>query len=332
MNLKVILSVYFISTICVILNAQAAGNALYGNNSYENISTYNSVKEKLNNGFSFSENGNSINYQMKIMSHVVADYYLVTLGVNEERQTIEICNAQINQRIERLISQLKSNLKIKDVYVDFIAQVPIYDFYLEKTGENQYNGKQEQKGFEIKKNLIIKITDIQDLDEILSLASKEEIYNLINVEYYNNSMEDIYDEMIAEAKKIYSNKEKQRKMFDSDKEEFEDIQVNVEKFSVQPISMYREFKAFETSEVSLKSNYNQPVNYVQQELRKSKSFYFRPFPPDSFDLVMNEQTPTVGIQYVVIVTVNKIKKQKSDENKIYHIITPAGDLKELNLN
>ncbi len=331
MNVKIILSATVICLFVITLNAQAAGNALYGNNSQNNIATSNLVNEKLNNGRSFWEDSNSINYQMKIMHHVVADYYLVTLGVNQEGETVEICNSKINHRIDELTSQLNSSLKIKNVYIDFIAQVPIYDFSLEKTGENQYNGKQEQKGFEIKKNMIIKITNIHDLDKILSLASKEEIYNLINVEYYNNSMEEIYDEMISAAKKIYEKKEKQRKLFDADKDEIEDTQVNVEKYNVQPISNYQQFKAFETSEVSLNSSYNHPASYVQQELRKSKSFYFKPFVPDSFDLIMNEQTPTVGIQYVVIVTVSKIKKAKPKDEKVYHFLTPEGKITELSL-
>ncbi|MCY1248435.1 hypothetical protein D9M72_618650 [compost metagenome] len=74
---------------------------------------------------------------------------------------------------------------------------------------------------------------------------------------------------------------------------------------------------------------------MRQEQRKSKTFYYDGIDPDSFDKVMNSESPIVSIQYVMEFSITyktKKKEEKKDKDKkIYHIITPNGDVKTLDL-
>ena len=59
-------------------------------------------------------------------------------------------------------------MKNEDIYIDFISQTKIYDY---EVGENQ--AKQFATGYEIKKNAVIKMKNIDDIDELVELAAAE---------------------------------------------------------------------------------------------------------------------------------------------------------------
>ena len=85
-------------------------------------------------------------------------------------------------------------IKKENVYIDFISQTKIYDF--EVSG---LNSEQVDKGFEIKKNIIITTSNVNSLEKLIALASDFEIHDIIKVEYFNNDTNAIHNSLFDEA-------------------------------------------------------------------------------------------------------------------------------------
>lgn len=305
---------------------QIGGNQLYGgnNNQYQNMKDYaESLDPKV------LINKESVKMNVNILSNVQADAYVVTLGVNEENLSVESCNSKINQRIENFKKSLsKLGIKSSDVYVDFVSQTKIYD-YVSEEGDLNVNIKQVDVGFEIKKNIIFKLSKLEIFDEIVELASREKIHNIINVEYFVENQNAIYDEMLEEAIKIQKSRLKLLNLKESEWElkPMMDIQFS----SIQPGKQYKKFQAYESGSVSYSNYYNSNTVVVQKEQRKSNTFYFDGQETNSYDQILNATTPIVGLQYSMNVTFIFTKKKQKVEDKIYYVITPNGEMKEVKL-
>lgn len=328
MKLKIaIASLLFFGTI----SAQHGANQVYQtqNSNYRENSNYQN-QNKIN----FGPDG--ANYKINVLNNVRPDSYTITLGLNQESLSVKECNSKINNRLEGFKNSLKKlGIKEEEIFVDFISQTKIYDYKSSSTA-NQVNVNQIDKGFEIKKNIIIKLKNTKLYDKIISEASEFDIDNIVKVDYAKINTESIYEEMLVEAKAILDNKMKLHQKFG--KKDYEEIpQVSVNFYSIQPGKQYKNYTAFETSNIEYESNqYTGRKHLVRQEERKNKTYYYDGMAPDFFDKVLNPDSPEVNMQFVMELSVSykiKIPKEtpKKEEEKIYHFITPNGDLRVLNL-
>jgi hypothetical protein len=77
-------------------------------------------------------------------------------------------------------------VKEKDVFTDMLSFVPVYE--IETTRKLFSKTYQEvPAGFEIQKNIHIKFTDARILDQLVTAAAKEEIYDLVKVDFFVGS-------------------------------------------------------------------------------------------------------------------------------------------------
>lgn len=309
--------------------AQHGANQVYNSQNnqynYKNAGLFQNA-EKVN----YTEDG--INFRIAILNNVKPDSYVVTLGLNEEGLSVKDCNAKINKRLDGFKNALKkTGIREEEIFVDFISQTKIYDYKSTSTS-NQVNITQEDKGFEIKKNIIVKLKDVSLFDKLIDMASEYEIYNIIKVDYKKADTEKIYDEMLAEANEVLKSRSK---IYDKyGKRDFEsEPQLLINFYSIQPGKQYKNFTAFESSDAVYNDYYNSNKVLVRKEQRKNKTFYYDGIDPDSFDKIMNSDSPAVGIQYVMEFSISykTKKKPKEETKKLYHIITPNGDVRTLDL-
>lgn len=270
------------------LNAQISGNSVYRNNAnnQDGFSPNNVV----------SINDNSLSVTVKIISNKKADGFLITLGLNEEDATVSGCNKKISTRISGLLSKLKTlNIKSEFVYVDFISQTKIYDYSVSGT-----NAEQIEKGFEIKKNIIVSTYNINNLDKIISFASEFEIYDVIKVEYYNDDSDQIHNALFDQALALADvKKDRYLKSFGK---RIVGTPNATEEFSVVfPKTQYKTYQAFESAEIESNNAYRN--QYLKKVARKNKTFYYDGVSTAGFDKVLNQSQAEVGIQYVMILTV-----------------------------
>ena len=289
---KLIIALLLLNVLSV--SAQISGNQVYGKNNY-NGNNYN--QESLPNNSKVSINDNVLSVSVKILLNKKADGFVMTLGLNEEDETVAGCSKKITARITGFIERMKSlGVKKENVYIDFISQTKIYDFEV-----NGMNSEQIEKGFEIKKNIIVSTSNVNSLEKIIALASDFEIHDVIKVEYYNNETDVIHNSLfdealvLAEAKKIRYMKAFGKRIIGTP--------TATEEFAtVFPKTQYNTYQAFETAEIQ--TNYNNRSPYLKKIARKNKTFYYDGISSAGFDKVINPNQTEVGIQYVMTITMH----------------------------
>jgi len=272
--------------------AQISGNQIYGNNSYSG-NNYN--QSNLPNNAVVSINDNHLTVTVKLLQNKKADGFVITLGLNEEDETVSGCSKKINARIDGFLDKIKTlGIKKENVYIDFISQTKIYDFEV-----NGLNSEQVDKGFEIKKNIIITTSNVNSLEKLIALASDFEIHDVIKVDYFNSDTNAIHNALfdealvLAEAKKI-------RYMKSFGKRIVGTPNATEEFATVFPETQYKTYQAFETAEIQ--TNYNNRSPYLKKIARKNKTFYYDGISSAGFDKVINPNQTEVGIQYVLTLT------------------------------
>ena len=272
--------------------AQISGNQIYGDNSYSG-NNYN--QSNLPNNAVVSINDNHLTVTVKLLQNKKADGFVITLGLNEEDETVSGCSKKINARIDGFLDKIKTlGIKKENVYIDFISQTKIYDF--EVSG---LNSEQVDKGFEIKKNIIITTSNVNSLEKLIALASDFEIHDVIKVDYFNSDTNAIHNALfdealvLAEAKKI-------RYMKSFGKRIVGTPNATEEFATVFPETQYKTYQAFETAEIQ--TNYNNRSPYLKKIARKNKTFYYDGISIAGFDKVINPNQTEVGIQYVLTLT------------------------------
>ena len=275
-----------------VAQAQISGNQIYGNKRY-NENNYN--QNVLPNNTVVSINDNHLTVTVKMLLNKKADGFVITLGLNQEDETVSGCSKKINTRIDGFLDKIKAlGIKKENCYIDFISQTKIYDF-----NANLETAQQIDKGFEIKKNIIITTSNANSLEKLIAIASDFEIHDIIKVEYFNNDTNAIHNSLfdealvLAEAKKI-------RYMKSFGKRVIGTPSATEEFATVFPKTQYKMYQAFESAEIE--TNYNNRNQYLKKIARKNKTFYYDGISSAGFDKVINPNQTEVGIQYVLTLT------------------------------
>lgn len=275
-----------------VAQAQISGNQVYGNNRY-NENNYN--QNGLPNNKIVTINDNHLTVTVKMLLNKKADGFVITLGLNQEDETVSGCSKKINTRIDGFLDKIKAlGIKKENCYIDFISQTKIYDF-----NANLETAQQIDKGFEIKKNIIITTSNANSLEKLIAIASDFEIHDIIKVEYFNNDTNAIHNSLfdealvLAEAKKI-------RYMKSFGKRVIGTPSATEEFATVFPKTQYKMYQAFESAEIE--TNYNNRNQYLKKIARKNKTFYYDGISSAGFDKVINPNQTEVGIQYVLTLT------------------------------
>lgn len=259
--------------------AQISGNQTYRQNDYEN-----------NKGSqNFFSTDSTLNITVKVLLNQNADKFVLTIGVNQEGKTTKDCMTKINERIENLrLKLLTIGIKNENIYVDFISQTKIYDFTMKSNQAEQF-----EKGFETKKNIIISTQNLNDIEKIITEAAEFEIFDVIKVDYSNDNIESIYNQLFDEAFSLIERKK--NKYFTLFKPKIiGEPRANDHFYVTFPKDSYKEYTAYETAEVSKYSS-----NYTKKTAKKSSTFYYEGMDYSGFDKVINQAQTEVGIQYML---------------------------------
>ena len=219
------------------------------------------------------------------LMNVHANSYVVSLGVSQAAETIDSCQRMINDRINSFISQLtKSGIKKEDIFVDFVSQVPVFEIAVEKKMfSKKYN--EIPSGFELKKNIHISYKKNETLDEIVTLAAKSEIYDIIKVDYIISKIEAVYDTLRNASIKLLNEKaEDYKKLGIKFNPKFQVMAEDVQ--SVYPIERYKSYTAYNNSSLqALKKSGVSSTSITYQP--KQATLYYDKLPYNNYDIVIN---------------------------------------------
>ncbi|MDQ3101057.1 MAG: hypothetical protein M3R08_06695 [Bacteroidota bacterium] len=112
----------------------------------------------------------------------------------------------MNTRIHGFLDRSDSEkIRTANVFVDMLSFVPV--FQVEETRKLFSKTNHEvPAGFEIQKNIHLRFTDPSVLDRIVTAAAKEEIYDLVKVDYYVQDQGMRYDTLRTYAQRTMQQK------------------------------------------------------------------------------------------------------------------------------
>ncbi|WP_271407364.1 SIMPL domain-containing protein [Tenacibaculum soleae] len=288
-----------------------------------NINYQNQVRFPDNNiNVNFSSNSTIIS--VKGLANVKADSYVAIFSTTQVGKTTQEVNELIDTRINQALEKIKVKPNVK-TFIDMISFVPVYEYDIEKKIFSKKTYNEIPTGFELKKNIHIEYTDPNLLNEIISILSSVEIYDLVRVDYFSTKLESIKKELRTKSKIILQEKIKNYESILSKSLDSLNKTI-VDGFKVVlPVEMYKSYQSYSSSSLNLKKSAN--INTAS----KSKTVYYQPIIDKEFDFVINPTIlePVIQVMYEIKLNIEKINERKT--NKEYILITPNGDLKNINL-
>lgn len=271
---------------------------------------------------------NQINISIKGMANVKADAYVAVFSVTQVGKNQEEAQQLIDGRISQSLDKIKLNTTTVETYVDMISFVPTYEYEQEKRIFSKKTYNEVPAGFEIKKNIHIKFSNPAFLNEFIEILAKNEIYDLVKVDYYSSVMENIKKELATKARLTAIEKMKNYETllgttFLNDEKSLSDgYKITL------PVEMYASYEAYQSTSLNLKKTAN--IN----QATKANTIYYQPISEKEFDFVLNPVIlePTIQVMYELKLTINKKSKMEPKLEKEYILITPNGETKNLSIN
>jgi uncharacterized protein YggE len=266
---------------------------------------------------------NEMLLECSVLMNVKADSYLAIFNLTQVGETAQQADEFINKRADAFVQALsKLGITPADVYSDMIYLIPIFEYETEKRlFSKTYN--EVPKGFETQKNLHIRFKKSELIDDIVTLAAANEIYDLVTIEYFVKDSKAIYDSIRTQAiDYIAKNAGKLKKTGINLEGEFRIASENSS--VVYPESQYADYEAFVSQSLDAAKN-KAVVN-----MRKPKSVAYNKLPYNEFDIVINPEfmEPVVQFTYNLKIkyTLNDDKVKPKDN---YYIIDSGGNIKPI---
>lgn len=311
---KVIILLALFFTVSALM-AQGAGNWMYQSKSVKNddykLNSYLEYDENTNAAYQQSiyynystANDTVIYLDVKALMNVKADSYIMILGLSQISENLETCFDLTDQRIASFLTE--AGISEQDVYVDFISQTPIFAREKEK---KIFSKKYVEvpKGYEIKKNIHIRYNDRKLADRYLKLAAKNEIYDIIRVDYIVNDHKAVYEtlrnECIGLLNKYLTDFSKMGYTFEADYKSLEETNS-----CTYPISCYSSFSSY------MPSNYQPLVgNATDVTLvnpNENINIFYSKLPYNSYDIIINGDMVEPAVQFSQYIKLKIVLKKK----------------------
>ncbi|MFP3594289.1 SIMPL domain-containing protein [Chryseobacterium sp. SIMBA_038] len=291
-----------------------------------NINYQNQVRYVDNNIAVAIPSNNEIFINIKGLANVKAEKYVAIFSLTQVGETSEEVNELMDKRLNTALSQIKINKTI-ETYIDMVSFVPVYNYTVEKKIFSRKTYNEVPGGFELKKNLHIQFTNPSQLNDIITILSKNEIYDLVRVDYFASSLETVKKELMNKARTALQEKVKNYETILGETFTNTTKSINDGFKTSLPTEMYKSYEAYNSSTLALSrlANVNQAT--------KTTTLYYQPILDKEFDFVINPTIlePVIQVMYEIKMVISKEKKTQK-ENKSYILITPTGEMKDLNIN
>ncbi len=303
--------------------AQVSGNLMYDTN---NRIFFQQAEQPVK----ATIQGNVLLLEVNAMMNVKADSYLAIFHLSQIGQTAEETDSLMNGRINGLLDRLKNEkIATANVFVDMLSFVPVFELEeSRKLFSKTYH--EVPAGFEIQKNIHIRFTDPSVLDRIVTAAAKEEIYDLVKVDYYIQDQGARYDTL-----RTFARRTMQQKLDHFEKlglKVVESHRTGAEQNGAHfPLERYTAYKA--NSRLSLNSRRR---GQVVNDIRKPSTLFYNKVPYSSFDLVLHPEITEPPVQFTYNLTLQcqlppQLTPKEAREIVKYMWLNSNGDLKEMRL-
>ena len=319
--MKKILPVLAALIITVVIKANAQ---VYGNYQYNQNQPLAQGHDRAAISNTMIAGNNEVTLKVNGLMNIVADNYIAVFNLVQVGETAESADFLMTSRISAFRQRLRSiGIDSAAATVDMLSFVPRYEVQTEKKlFSKTYN--EVPAGFELQKNVLVRYKHSGKLDDIVTAAATSEIYDLVKVDYFIANTQKSLDSLRMACLQAMKAKLKS----------FETIgfkldtqgKVMAEAYqTVYPPTRYVAYQAF--SRPSLSAATRKSSSY--QEAAKAISAFYDPVSYDQYDLVINPIITEPVVQMSYTITVRYFIPQ-DDKKAGYYIVTPSGDLRQIN--
>ncbi|NUO02538.1 MAG: SIMPL domain-containing protein [Saprospiraceae bacterium] len=311
-------------------HAQVMGNYGVQQNTYQQIRENNQYRA-VPKGATMLD-GNTIEIGINALSNQQAGAYVAIFNLVQFGKLAEETNTLINTRIGNFIAELKTlGIPEEDIHVDMVNFLPKYEFDMTKKLFSKKTYTEIPKGFELQKNVHVRYKKAALLDNIVTAAAKQEIYDIVKVDYFVNDSQAIYSQLRESTFQYLKNLKKQ----------YQSIGIQLDSAYVitaenawvaYPINRYESYQAFSTQ--SLESI--EKSSAIVTTAEKPISRFYNAIPANDYDIVINPEVlePCVQFSYNLVVRFTMPPSKpvvKTEIKKEFIMVTPAGEVKTLKI-
>lgn len=274
---------------------------------------------------------------VKALQNASATTYTAIFNVSQIGSSAEITNQLMKQRIDSIKYRLTSKgISEKDIAIDVISFIPIYEVEVtKKLFSKTYT--EVPKGFELQQNIHIQFSKTNQFESILEACAKSEVYNLVKVDYYIESIQDVYKNLQDKLLKLIEEKKAYYKALGFDTADY-NVAIADDKYCYFPKDFYQSYQAYNSTSIEALER-DKGVTTV----KKQTSYYYQPLTYENYDVVVNpsilEPVVQIGMNIKLHFTPKPIEKKVTPKPIVktvidhkYYVISPNGtiDVKELN--
>lgn len=310
------------------LMAQVMGNYAEQQQTYQNIAPNAQYRGVPKAAHFISDN--QLEISINTLSNQKASAYTAIFNITQAGKTADETNALLNSRLEGFLADLKGvGIPATDIYVDMVNFLPKYEYDVSKKLFSRKTYTEIPKGFELQKNVHIRYTDPVLLERIVTAAARQEIYDIVKVDYFVKDSEGIYTQLRETTFNYLKKIENQYKSIGIKLDSA--YMVTAENAWVAyPINRYESYQAFSTQRLSIEEN--SKVNTAD----KITSRFYNAVPANDYDVVINPEIlePAVQFSYNLLVRFTlpeRVPVQKTVVKKEFMLVTPTGEVKTLKI-
>lgn len=224
--------------------------------------------------------------------------YIAILSVSQFADAADKAERMLTQRCKSFTSDLqRPPIQANQVITDFISLQPVYrpkygaskkESETPKLGDNLV-------GFELRQNLHVSYTHAHQLTLILQAAAKNEIYELVKIEYRHKQAASIYEDLRKRSYEYLKTKMANLEQIGVSTENWEHY-VEEQKLMYSPSGAYQTFATQQTipSTAPFDPLKERPI---WERLASNSQFYQRQ-PVETYDIVVNQDLLEPVMQFV----------------------------------
>lgn len=302
------------------IEAQVKGNSIY--NEMELTDPFTGVNVPV-------IDSSAITVQVRGLMNAIPENYVAVFNIVQVGETAEQTEQLMTARIRKFKLQLKNTgIDTAAIKTDMVSFVPKYDYHLvNKIFSKSYN--EVPDGFELQKNVTIHYKASAMLDRLVSAAAAVEIYDLVKVDYFINSIDENYkmlrDKCFALLKtKIRSYEDLGFKLDTIHNKTFAD-----QALTILPASRYAGYQAISRPSMDAVKRANTSIKFNDRS--RSNTRYYDAVAYDRFDVIVNPVIDEPVVQLTYHLVIRYFLKNEGKNINDYFIIAPSGEVKKLNI-
>lgn len=270
-------------------------------------------------------------FEANALYNAKASSYIAIFNMTQLGKTAQDASQLMSNRFGNFVKGLSAiGITPGQLFLDMVSMSPIFEYEEEKKLFSK-TFTEVPKSVELKKNIHVHYKNAKLLDRIVEIATQNEIYDLIKIDYFVEKTETIYDQL-RERSVAYLNKKLAsfRKLgikLDTN------YRVIAENSSVSsPIENYASYFVLSSTPHHISKRNKANV----RQLRKPSTRFYNQIPYKKFDIIINPVVTEPVVQYSYNLKIKYlIRESPKDKKKVvkkYYLVTPDGTVKTLNVD